>query len=131
MLLWIGIAVAVIMGVIAFVTFDEYFGLSLVCFAIVCFIVIFGGIILGGNYMDASPGQLARYEARYNSLKTQWEENFYDNDNDIGKRELIADIEHWNTDLTYKKTMSKDFWFGTFFPNVYDQFECIDITGKE
>lgn len=131
MLLWIGIAVAIIMGIIAFVTFDEYFGVSLFCFVITCCIVIIGGINLAGNYMDASPGQLARYEARYNSLKTQWEENFYDNDNDVGKRELIADIEYWNTDLTYKKTMSKDFWFGAFYPNVYDQFEYIDITGKE
>lgn len=131
MLLWIGIIIAVIAGIISFMTWNEHFGISTACFAIVCCIVIYGGIELGCNYMDALPGQIARYEARYNSLKTQWEENFYDNDNDVGKRELIADIEKWNSDLAYKKTMSKDFWFGTFYPNIYDQFEYIDITGKE
>lgn len=131
MLLWIGIIVAVIAGLIAYGTFNRYFGISVVCFGITCFIVIYGGVNLIANYIDGSPGKLAKYEARYNSLKTQWEENFYDNDNDVGKRELIADIEYWNTDLAYRKTMSKDFWFGTFFPDVYDQFEYIDITGKE
>ena len=131
MLLWIGIIVAVIAGIICYKTFDAHFGISTVCFAIICIIVIFGGATLGCNYMEASPGQIAKYETQYNSLKTQWEENFYDNDNDVGKRELIADIEDWNTDLAYRKTMSKDFWFGAFFPNVYDQFEYIDITGKE
>ena len=72
-------------------------------------------------------GDVARYTARYESLVYQYENNLYDNDNDVGKRELMADIELWNSDLAYKKTMQRNFWVGVYIPNIYDQFKYIEL----
>lgn len=48
-------------------------------------------------------------------------------DNDLGKRELMVDIQKWNTDLTRHKALETDFWVGIFYPNIYDQFEFIEL----
>ena len=70
---------------------------------------------------------IEKYKARYESLVYQHENDLYDNDNDVGKRELMADIEWWNSDLSYRKVIQRDFWIGIFIPNIYDQFEFIEL----
>lgn len=70
---------------------------------------------------------VAQYQKRYESLTYQYENNFYDNDNDVGKYELVSQIEHWNTDLAYYKTIQRNFWVGIYYPNIYDQFEFIEL----
>jgi len=29
--------------------------------------------------------------------------------------------------LAYRKTIQRDFWVGIYYPNVYDQFEFIEL----
>ena len=67
----------------------------------------------------------AKNQQRYNSLVYQLENNLYDNDNDLGKKELYEDIEGWNIDLAYYQKAQDDLWMGIFYPNIYDQFEFI------
>lgn len=57
----------------------------------------------------------------------QYENNMYDNDDDIGKKQLMNQIQHWNEDLAFGKEMQRDFWIGIFIPNVFDQFQHIDL----
>lgn len=64
---------------------------------------------------------------RYNSLVYQLENNLYDNDNDLGKKELYNQIQEWNEDLAKGKALQNDFWLGAFYPDVYDQFDFIDL----
>lgn len=64
---------------------------------------------------------------RYNSLVYQLENNLYDNDNDLGKKELYNQIQYWNEDLAKGKALQNDFWLGAFYPDVYDQFDFIDL----
>lgn len=79
------------------------------------------------TYFDATPGIQASYHQEYKDIMAQLENNFYDNDNEVGKREVIAEAQAWNKKVVRAKAMEKDFWFGAFYPNVYDQYELIDI----
>ena len=72
-------------------------------------------------------GEAAALEEQYESLMYQYENDIYDNDNDLGKRELMKDIEKWNTNLAKKQKYQNDFWIGIFYPNIYDQFEFIEL----
>ena len=71
--------------------------------------------------------KVERYNARYESLVYQYENDIYENDNDLGKKELMDDIQAWNEDLSYRKKIQDDFWLGIYYPNIYDQFEKIEL----
>lgn len=73
-------------------------------------------------------GEVASMTERYESLKYQAENNLYDNDNDIGKKELVSEIQNWNEELAKGKTLCKNFWVGIFYPKIlYQDFEPIPI----
>lgn len=82
--------------------------------------------IMANSYIHAD-ANVAKYQKRYESLTYQYENDFYNNDNDVGKYELVSQIEYWNTDLAYRKTIQRDFWLGIYYPNIYDQFEFIKL----
>lgn len=65
----------------------------------------------------------------YDSLIYQYENSIFDADDDIvGKKELYNQIQEWNKDLAWYKSAQKDFWIGIYLPNVFDQFEFIELT---
>lgn len=74
--------------------------------------------------------KVEKYNARYESLVYQYENDIYENDNDLGKKELMDDIQDWNEDLSYRKEIQDDFWLGIYYPNIYDQFEKIELKEK-
>ena len=92
------------------------FGLALL---IVCIFVIVNN--------SNTHGLIASNKQRYESLIYQLENNLYDNDNDLGKKELYNQIEEWNASLAEGKAMQNDFWFGVFYPDIYDHFEFIEL----
>ena len=65
---------------------------------------------------------------RYDSLVYQAENNMYDNDNDLGKKELVNQIQEWNEDLARGKALQDDFWVGIFYADIYDEFDFIPMT---
>ena len=84
-----------------------------------CLIVIFANLA-------ESEALVAKHHERYKSLTYQLENHLYDNDNDVGKKELYKEIREWNEDLAYYRAIQDDFWVGIFVPNVFDRFEFIE-----
>lgn len=128
MLFFIFVAIFVI-GVLAAIFIDEWSDLHL---AAVCtltagtFLLAISAVIFAISYIgtDAS---VAGWEKQYESLTYQLENNLYDNDNDIGKKELMDEIREWNEDLAYYKEIQRNFWVGIYYPNVYDNLEFIPL----
>ena len=76
-------------------------------------------------------GVEAKIEAnkqRYDSLVYQAENNLYENDNDLGKKELVNQIQEWNEGLAIGKALQDDFWVGIFYADIYDEFNFIPMT---
>lgn len=102
-----------------------------------CVTTLLGGIV--GFGMGACiicthlglDGQIAQLEVRRETLVYQLETNMYENDNDIGKRELMSDIQEYNETIARNRANQNDFWYGIFIPNIYDQFELIELEVEE
>lgn len=130
MLFWIFI-VLLIVGIVLWVVGNEYYsdgmlftGIGLTICGAIAVICSVGIMVENGIEADAKMGS---WKARYESLVYQYENELYENDNDVGKRELMVDIEWWNSDLAYRKEIQRDFWVGIYVPNVYDEFEFIPL----
>jgi hypothetical protein len=82
--------------------------------------------VIGINHLGLD-SYVNKMEIRYDTLVYQYENDIYENDNDIGKRELMEDIQEWNELIVHRKSVQNDPWLGIFVPNVYDQFELIEL----
>ena len=123
MLFWTFVII-IIAGFVLF-TFDwENLGIAISVIGI--FGIIASVVVLAINYIGID-GYIAQMNTRYETLVYQYENDIYDNDNDIGKRELMVDIQNWNEDLSSRRERQRDFWIGIYIPNIYDQFEFIEL----
>lgn len=123
MLFWIFVII-IIAGFVLF-TFDlENLGVTISVIGI--FGIIASVVVLAINYIGID-GYIARMNTRYETLVYQYENDIYDNDNDLGKRELMVDIQNWNEDLSSRRERQRDFWIGIYIPNIYDQFKYIEL----
>lgn len=129
MIFWLvvlSIVVSLVLATYVEKRFGDYSWLFLVI-AIIGFIVaiiMLAVIIVENTNVDA---YVAENQMRYEMLVYQYENDIYDNDNDLGKRDLMEDIQEWNEDLAYYREAQDDFWVGIFHPNIYDQFEFIEL----
>lgn len=123
MLFWTFVII-IIAGFVLF-TFDlENLGIAISVIGI--FGIIASVVVLAINYIGID-GYIARMNTRYETLVYQYENDIYDNDNDLGKRDLMEDIQRWNEDLAANQKNQHDFWIGIYIPNIYDQFEYIEL----
>lgn len=123
MLFWTFVII-IIAGFVLF-NFDlENLGIAISVIGI--FGIIASVVVLAINYIGID-GYIARMNTRYETLVYQYENDIYDNDNDLGKRELMVDIQNWNEDLSSRRERQRDFWIGIYIPNIYDQFEFIEL----
>lgn len=128
MLFFIFIALFAI-SVLAIIYTDEMSGwhlLATIAVVLTLIVLLISTIGLASVYIgtDAS---VAKWETHYESLTYQLENNLYDNDNDIGKKELMDEIREWNEDLAYCKEIQRNFWVGIYYPNIYDNLEFIPL----
>ena len=132
MLFWIWIILTIVGTLLAFVNTGKWklddvlttIGAILASVGIVATAIALVCLIICNTNID---GEIASMEKRYESLVYQYENNVYENDNDLGKRELMEDIQDWNENLASKQAGQDDFWLGIFIPDIYDQFEFIEL----
>ena len=133
MILWISIFVAVICFVIFIISSNKYDGawdainiISLLL-AITAFVL---SIVLGGISIIARAGAdayLASMQEKRSALVYQLENDIYDNDNDLGKKELYSEITEYNCDVAEGKIKQNNIWVYNLYCNVYDELELIEF----
>lgn len=133
MLLWISLAVLII-GIICSIVLYQTTSADDWCWCVGIAITLVGAlaliicaIVLFSTYAGLD-GFIAENKARHESLTYQYENNLYDNDNDLGKKELMNEIREWNEDLAWYRENQDDFWIGIFIPDIFDQFEFIEYS---
>lgn len=90
------------------------------------------GVVISIIFMSliytTADGMVNKNKQIYNSLTYQYENAIFDNDDDVvGKKELYNQIQDWNEDLAYYQSVQDNFWIGIYYPNVFDQFDYIDL----
>ncbi len=126
-LFWIVLIVGIILLVISEHVYDFSELLSGIGFAFIVLSVLAlltSTALIATNRIGAEAKAMELKE-RYNSLVYQLENELYDNDNDVGKKELYDEIREWNEDLAYYKNVQNDFWIGIYYSKIYDRFEFI------
>lgn len=86
--------------------------------------IVASGIILIDSH-GGKDAYIAEQNQKYEALVYQMENDVYDNDNDLGKKELYNEVREWNEDLAYHQDIQNNLWFGIYYPNIYNQFEFI------
>lgn len=95
--------------------------------AVLCVLAIFISLIMYAGEHFGVEGTIAANQQRYESLVYQYENNIYDNDNDLGKKELMKEIQDWNEDLARAQANQDDFWIGVYYADIYGQFKFIEL----
>ena len=132
MIFWITLIAVVVFTVLAIVFFDsrdfEWVSLLSTIFSAIAgivFVVMLIVVIVNNVCAEAS---IEANKQRYESLIYQAENNLYENDNDLGKKELANQIQEWNEDLAKGKALQDDFWVGILYADIYDEFNFIPMT---
>lgn len=131
MVLWISIAItiismlALIISLNKFSNFWDVIATISIALSVLFFII---SAVLGVIAISASIGSesyLASMQEKRNALVYQLENNLYDNDNDLGKKELYSEITEYNCDVAKGKIMQDNIWVYNLYSDVYDDLELI------
>ena len=93
---------------------------------VVGFVLMIALVVVIINHANPE-GKLAAYEEKYESLQYQVTNDIYDNDNDIGKKELYDEVTKWNANLAAGKCGLHNKWWSVFYQPVWDKLEPISF----
>ena len=133
MVLWISIFVMVICLAIFIISDNKYGGAwdAIIVISLVFTIIAFASsMVLGGISIVARAGAdayLASMQEKRSALVYQLENDIYDNDNDLGKKELYSEITEYNCDIAEGKIKQDNILVYNLYPDVYDELELIEF----
>lgn len=87
--------------------------------------VIIMAIILCCSYINVD-AKVAENKERYTALEYKVTSGACRDEFGLLSKEVIDEVQDWNEDLIYYRSMQDNFWIGIFYPDVFDQFETID-----
>jgi len=124
------IVVTVLFVVFAYVADDR--GHDAVCFILIIasiaafvFTLVFGTDAIASR-ISIEADTLA-LEQTYKDLNYQVENGMYDNENEVGKKQLADQVMEWNSDLAKNKALHHSVWVSAMYPIDYDKFDFIPI----
>ena len=137
MILWISIAITIISVLVLIISINKFSNfwdvISFISIALsVLFFII--SVVLGVIALSASIGSesyLVSMQEKRNALVYQLENDLYDNDNDLGKKELYSEITEYNCDVAKGKIMQDNIWVYNLYSDVYDDLELIEFDEEE
>ena len=133
MILWISIVMAIISFILFTVSFEKFgdFWDFMNCISLVFLIALFlVSVCLGAASVVAKAGAdayLASMQEKRSALVYQLENDIYDNDNDLGKKELYSEITEYNCDVAEGKIKQDNIWVYNLYSDVYDELELIEF----
>ena len=130
MIFWIFVILAVVgyMGYFIIGRLLEYnerviFGIiATIATCIVCILLF---IIIGNN--TSAVGEKSKLEQRYEALVYKSQTESIRDEFGIVNKDYIDEVQEWNEAIASNQRMQRDFWLGIFVPNIYDDFELIDL----
>ena len=137
MILWISIAITIISVLVLIISLNKFSNFwDVINFISIALSVLFFIIsaVLGVIAISASVGSesyLASMQEKRNALVYQLENDLYDNDNDLGKKELYSEIIEYNCDVAKGKIMQDNIWVYNLYSDVYDDLELIEFDEEE
>ena len=137
MILWISIVITIISVLVLIISLNKFSNFwDVINFISIALSILFFIIsaVLGVIAISASIGSesyLASMQEKRNALVYQLENDLYDNDNDLGKKELYSEITEYNCDVAKGKIMQNNIWVYNLYSDVYDDLELIEFDGKE
>ena len=133
MIIWISIAIAIISVILFAMSFNKYSDFwDVINFISLALAILFGAssAILGAIAVSANVGSesyLASMQEKRSALVYQLENDLYDNDNDLGKKELYSEITEYNCDVAEGKIMQDNIWVYNLYSDIYDELELIEF----
>ena len=137
MILWISIVITIISVLVLIISLNKFSNFwDVINFISIALSVLFFIIsaVLGVIAISASVGSesyLASMQEKRNALVYQLENDLYDNDNDLGKKELYSEIIEYNCDVAKGKIMQDNIWVYNLYADVYDDLELIEFDEEE
>lgn len=72
-------------------------------------------------------GEKTKLEQRYDALIYKSQTESIRDEFGIVNKDYIDEVQEWNESIASNQRMQRDFWVGIFTPNIYDDFELIDL----
>ena len=95
----------------------------------IIFSLIFGGAAIADNL--TAKAEFAELQIQREALVYQLDNNLYDNDNDLGMKDLYNEIVDYNQKVARGRINSKNGWISVFYPIDYDSLELIELPQGE
>lgn len=125
--------IGIICGAIAIICchqYDDIFMIPCIVTVIISLVTLVAFCCLAGTAIYANvtaPAAFRAYEIKYDTLTYQLENNLYDNNNNIGLKELFDEIYDYNQEIESGRINSKNPMISVLYPLDYDSLKLIEL----
>ena len=123
--------ITVVASIISYIALNKYdaegLGIASATIAVFAGLALVVCSIVSICIHSSADATAAEYNTERQSLIYQLENNLYDNDNDLGKKDLYDQITEYNKDVVSGRELHDKFLTACFYPDIYDDLELIEF----